>query len=150
MNALPCTAQPALYDIVLFEEDAPVEARATARITAAGLCTTCPQPCDERVTNATQPRALTLLPDDYMPPTTDGRRAPDVPQFGGPRRREPQMAIGWDYVRPHQRVAAWTRMAGQMATAGRSVQEIAAGLAVDEATAAWLVEAAASSERGAA
>ncbi|MEU9000485.1 hypothetical protein [Streptomyces sp. NPDC048551] len=148
MNALPCAARPALYDIVLFEEDVPAEARTAARITAAGLCATCPQPCDGRVTTATQPRALTLLPDDYMPPTAEGRSAPEVPQFGGPRRREPQMAIGWDYVRPHQRVAAWTRMAGQMAAAGRSVHEIAAGLAVDEATAARLIEVAASSERG--
>lgn len=148
MNTLPCATQPALYDIVLFDDDVPAETRAAARVKAVALCATCPRPCDERVTTATRPRTLVLLPDDHMPPATEGRRAPEVPQFGGTRRRQPQVAVGWDYVRPHQRVAAWTRMAGQMAAAGRSIPEIAAGLAVDEATAARLAGAALSMERG--
>lgn len=72
MASLPCVGRPRLYDLVLFNDEAPADKRAAARTEAAGLCARCPSPCPDRVTADTEPRPLVLLPDDWMPPVTEG------------------------------------------------------------------------------
>lgn len=120
MTSTPCISDPALYDRVLFD-DATSEERAQARSEAAALCARCPSPCDARVTDATQPQPLVLLP-------------------AAPRRRPRVPKTGRDYVRPQQRPAAWARMARALADEGRSLPDIAAGLCVSEATAQALLD----------
>jgi hypothetical protein len=45
-KSLPCVGNAALYDIVLFDRRAPMD----ARVRAATLCGTCPAPCGQKVT----------------------------------------------------------------------------------------------------
>lgn len=144
MSALPCTGRSALYDLVLFDDDAPADKRDAARTEAASLCARCPSPCPERVTADTAPRHLALLDDGWMPPATEGRaeQVPPPPRtWSADRRAAAAVAVGRDYVRPHQRPAAWARMAADLAAKGRTLGEIAADLCVSEDTAAALLGA---------
>jgi DNA-binding NarL/FixJ family response regulator len=130
---LPCTGRPELFDAVLWpEDDTPAPPAAVAE--AAALCARCPARCDQAVTATTQPRPVTLLADDWLPPASEGVPTPEVPTFGGRRHRQPAIATGRDYVRPHQRETAWARMAAELADAGRTVPDIAAQLCVSEDT----------------
>ncbi|WP_438297770.1 hypothetical protein [Streptomyces sp. HUAS TT7] len=58
-----------------------------------------------------------------------------------PEEPELELAVkpGSDYLPPAKRRIAWTRMAGEMHTAGRTTAEIAAALAIEEDFAAELV-----------
>jgi hypothetical protein len=131
VTALPCTNRAKLFDAVLWpEDDAPAPPAAVAE--AAALCARCPARCDQAVTAATQPRSVTLLAHDWLPPAREGRPEPEVRKFG--RRQQPAIATGLDYVRPHQRETVWARMAAALAGAGRSVPDIAVELCVTEDT----------------
>ena len=139
MSRLPCTDHADLYDLVLFD-DGPAEARSEALRRAAGLCVSCPSPCEQKVGADTAPIELVLLPEDWMPTAREGKPEPKV-ATPAKRAREVVRGIGFDYVRPDQRVAAWARMAGEHAARGDSLPAIAAALCVSESTAAALIEA---------
>ena len=144
MTALPCVGRSALFDLVLFNDEAPADERAAARAEAAGLCARCPSPCPEKVTADTAPRHLVLLDDDWMPPAAEGKPEPQVPAartWSADRRAGAAVTVGHGYVRPHQRPAAWARMAADLAARGRTLAEIAASLCVSEDTAAALLGA---------
>lgn len=135
----PCITAPHLYDAVLFDEDVAEGTRDTARREAARLCAGCPMVagCADRVTADTAPRHLASLPDGWMPPVTEGRAAPVEPPrrtWSAERRAGAAITVGRDYIRPHQRLTAWARMAAEDAARGASVAEIAWSLCVSEDT----------------
>uniref|UniRef100_UPI000518D1C8 hypothetical protein n=1 Tax=Streptomyces capuensis TaxID=1464056 RepID=UPI000518D1C8 len=79
---VPCTGRSDLYDLVLFDDDASATERTQAVHQAAALCTTCPAPCDQKVTVDTTPVELVLLEPGWMPPAREGKPEPE-PKAGG-------------------------------------------------------------------
>ena len=137
---LPCTGRGDLYDLVLFDDEAPADDRVQAVHQAAALCATCPRPCDQKVTADTTPVELVLLEPDWMPPAREGK-AEAKPKAHGwrvPNRQRPQ--IGRDYVPPDKRIQAWARMAASRADLGHSLADIATDLCVSVETAAELIQ----------
>ncbi|HEX5567475.1 MAG TPA: hypothetical protein VFY14_11220 [Streptomyces sp.] len=142
MTALPCVGHAALYDLVLFEEDAPAAQRDQAVHRAAALCAGCPAPCDQKVTADSGPRELVLLEPGWMPPAREGRPEPKpAPRrtWSADRRAAAAMTVGRDYVPVPQRADAWARMAAEYAAAGMPLVGIAERLCVTEQTAADLI-----------
>lgn len=145
MTTTPCVGHSALYDAALYPDDeAPAEERTQAVHTAAALCDGCPiaSTCTERVTVDTAPRELALLPDNWLPAEREGRPEPEAPKvrtWSAERRAGTAITVGRDYVRPAQRPTAWARMAAQLASEGRTVEQIAEALCVSENTARALL-----------
>lgn len=142
MTTLPCAGNAALYDLVLFEEDADPRQRQQAVHRAAALCAGCPAPCPEKVTADSSPRELVLLEPDWMPPAREGRPEPKpAPRrtWSADRRAAAAMTVGRDYVPAAKRVSAWARMAAEYAAAGMPLAQIADQLCVTEQTAADLI-----------
>lgn len=144
MTATPCVGQSDVYDAALYDDDIPTAQRTQAVHTAAALCSGCPiaDTCTDRVTLDTQPQPLELLPDNWLPPTREGRPEPAVPAartWSKERREGAAITVGRDYVKPAQRPNAWARMAAELAEQGRTLAQIAEALCISEDTAAALV-----------
>jgi hypothetical protein len=134
---LPCVGHAGLYDTVLFD-DAPSPQREQALHRAAALCGTCPAQCDQVVTIDTGRHELVLLDPDWMPPAREGKPDPE-PRVVRKRVKTNLSAIGKDYIRPDQRIAAWARMAAEYVAVGRSLTDIAEELCVTEETVVRLI-----------
>ena len=136
--ALPCLGHQDVYD-ALFEDENP-ERRMAAHRRAVALCSRCPAPCDQKVTDTSGPRRVELLPNGWMPPAREGRPSPVVPEGPSKSPRTAVPAIRRSYIPPGRRVQHWARWAGELAAAGVPLAGIADHLCVTEDTAQELLE----------
>lgn len=140
MTALPCVGNADLYDLVLFDDEAPATERTQAVHRAAALCAGCPRPCEQKVTTDSGPTELVLLEPNWMPPQREGKPDPEPKAVGGRKRtKEPDIQVGADYVATNRRVAVWAEMCADRADLGHSVADIAADLCVSEDTVTRLI-----------
>ena len=131
--ALPCVGNADLYDLVLFDDEAPAAERAQAVHRASALCAGCRRPCEQKVTIDSGPAELVLLEPNWMPPQREGKPNPEAKAFGGRKRtRKPDIKVGADYVATNRRVAVWAEMCAERAALGHSVADIAVDLCVGE------------------
>jgi len=131
--ALPCVGNADLYDLVLFDDEAPAAARTQAVHRAAALCAGCPRPCEQKVTADSGPAELVLLEPDWMPPQREGRPDPKPQTVSGRKRtKEPDIQVGADYVPTNRRVAVWAEMCADRAALGHSGAHIAGDVCVSE------------------
>ncbi|MDX3165953.1 hypothetical protein PV516_19385 [Streptomyces scabiei] len=165
VGTLPCTERLDVWD-ALFEDEGS-EVHAAAHRTAVTLCAGCPRPCPEQVTEASAPRTVTELTDDWLPPSREGRSqytgeekwhgtAAGVPTYGcscrrcvtaydAHRDRKVQRDIGQNlnigraYVAAADRVRVWATEAVALARLGLTPAEIGTQLYVTEETAEQLL-----------
>lgn len=163
MTLLPCTTRLDVYD-ALFDDEAP-EQQATAHPIAVRLCASCPAPCPEKVTEASAPREVELLPDGWLPRTTVGHAGftglepwhgrADAVQVHGcrcqrctdayqPDAKPSRQRVYWPksraYVPVNRRIQVWAADARRLQEAGATVQGIADQLCVTADTAQALLQ----------
>lgn len=153
-GVLPCRSHEALYDIVLFDEGDPAE-RQQATHQAAGLCASCPAPCELKVTTSS-PTTACLEPSygNYLAHKKRGEEACDGckeakraydrelyaknPAKARARQRAYEVRSSYPLVVP-ERIALMAGMAAELAAGGRTDEEVAAGLCVSEQVAVELI-----------
>ncbi|GAA1110682.1 hypothetical protein [Streptomyces javensis] len=162
---LPCTDRLDVWDALFEDEDS--EAQAAARRTAVTLCAGCPRPCPEQITEASAPRTVTELAEDWLPPSREGRSlytgkekwhgtAAGVPTHGcychrcaaaydahrdrhAQRAKGHSLSIGRSCVPVADRVRVWATEAVAQTRLGLTPAQIATRLYVTEQTAEQLL-----------
>ncbi|WP_333745546.1 hypothetical protein [Streptomyces sp. IBSBF 2950] len=165
VGILPCQDRLDVWD-ALFEDEGS-EARATAHRTAVTLCAGCPRPCPEQVTEASAPRTVVDLAEDWLPPSREGRSqytgkekwhgtAAGVPTHGcychrciaaydahrdrhAQRAKGQALSVGRMYVPVDDRVRIWATEAVALDRLGLTRAQIATQLYVTEETAEQLL-----------